>query len=127
MREFPGGLSFECSEWSGRPFVAVILAVSLGCSFGHADSSEVEDPVAQVATDERVDDPSESSLDHAEVEESQKRLEEEMSVWEMAVDTCGPENVRFVNVEYGRNGIVLKYEFQCGNCENGEEDTVQDD
>ena len=50
-----------------------------------------------------------------------------MSVWEMAVDTCGLENVLFVNVEYGPDRKVLKYEFQCGKCENEEEGTVQDE
>lgn len=127
MRESQDFLPFELGEWSGILFVAVILAVSLGCSFGHADAYEDEEPIPQVDTDERVGGPSERSIDHAEVEESQERIEEEMSVWEMAVDTCGRENVRFVNVEYGRNGIVLKHEFQCGNRKVGEEGTVQDD
>lgn len=50
-----------------------------------------------------------------------------LSVWDMAVDTCGLGNVQLVSVAYGPGKRLLKQEFRCGERKIEEERTSQDD
>lgn len=125
MRQSNGDQSQGCGQPYGTILAALVLAGGLGGAVGHAEPSV--DFAAQVDTGGMTVDLSEASQVHKEVEELQNRSENEVSVWEIAVETCGRENVRSVNVEYSRDGQVLKSGFKCGKCENEEENTVQDD